>query len=52
MTRTDFYYPVCIQRNRLYQAEEDIMGRTELQMEEDNEVFMSNISVCRTRRMS
>ena len=45
MTHTDFYYPVCIQRNRLNEAEEIILGKTELQMEKENEVFKSHISV-------
>ena len=45
MTDTDLYYLVCIQRTRLSQAEQDIMGKMEPKMEEDNEVVMSHISV-------
>ena len=47
MACTDFYNLVCIQRNRLYLAEQDIMGRMETEMEADNEVVMSHVSVGR-----
>ena len=45
MTHINCYYLVCMQRTRLSQAEQDILGRMEPKMEEDNEVVMSHISV-------
>ena len=44
---TDFYYYLVYIQSTSILAEQDILGRTEPQMEGDNEVVMSHIAVGR-----